>query len=331
VSSCREGLTLVTGGSGFLGRHLIRRLAADGRRLRVLERRPGDAFDGLDVERVRGDVTDPASVAAAVAGVETIFNLAGVVSHLESDRPRLEAVNVRGTETVLAAARAEGVRRVVHVSSVASVGYAADPAERLDEQSPFDAGALRYPYAWSKRLGEEAALRAAADGLDVVIACPALLVGPGDVNRISTFMIEQYLRGALRFTIPGGLTIVDVRDVAEGLLLCERLGQSGRRYILGTEDGSLSHRAFMRLIGEVSGQPRRTLHLPAPVLVPSTKLLTRLRVPLPVRPDELDSGRHHWYSTSRRAIAELGYAPRPVPEAVEATVRWLRERGLRAR
>jgi dihydroflavonol-4-reductase len=331
VSASGAGTTLVTGGSGFLGRHLVRRLAAEGRPLRVLERRPTDAFDGLDVERVPGDVTDPASVRRAVADVGTVFNLAGVVSHLEADRPLLRAVNGDGARTVMAAARGAGVRRVVHVSSVATVGYVCDPRDRQDEESPLDEGALRYPYAWSKRLGEVAALEAAAAGLDVVVACPALVFGPGDVNRVSTFMVEQYLRGTLRFTIPGGLTIVDARDVVDGLLLCERLGSSGRRYILGTEDGSLSHRALLRLIGEVSGRPRRTLHLPAPVLVPSARLLTPLRVPLPVRPDELDSGRHHWYSTSRRAIAELGYAPRPVREAVDATIHFLRQRGLRAR
>lgn len=319
-------LTLVTGGSGFVGRILVRRLLDEGRRVRVLERRPGDAFAGLALERVAGDVGDAASLAAAMEGVDVLFHAAGVVSHLESERARLLLVNVRGVENALAAARAAGVRRVVHVSSVAAVGMAPGPHERLDEDAPYPEQARRFPYSLSKRLGEEAALTAAREGQDVVVACPTFVIGAGDVNRVSTHPVEQYLRGALRFTLPGGLTYVDVRDVVEGLLLVERSGETGRRYVLGGDDGCLSHREFFALVGEIGGR-RRSVHLPAGLLVPSARLLDRLHVPLPIPPDELDGSRYYWYATSARAQREFGYAPRPVREAVESTVRWYRDGG----
>jgi dihydroflavonol-4-reductase len=267
-------------------------------------------------------------------GVSTVINLAGIVSHLEADRLRMEAVNVTGAENVLAAARTAGVKRVVHVSSVASVGLAESPDQQLDEDSPFPERARQYPYAATKRAGEEAAIRAAASGQDVVIANPAFLIGAGDVNRISTFVAEQYLRGTLRISTAGGLNYVDVRDVVEGLVLVERSGESGRRYILGTQDGNLSFRAFFDLLGDVSGKRRLTLPLPTALLGPGAqglRLLQALHVPLPVHPDELASSRWYWYSTSARAMSELGYRPRPVRDAVESTVAYLRERGLRGR
>jgi dihydroflavonol-4-reductase len=321
---------LVAGATGFIGRILVPRLLEEGRRVRVLERRPG-ATEGVGGEPVPGDVTDRESLERAAAGVSTIINLAGVVSHLEAERAHMEAINVGGVENVLAAARTAGVRRVVHVSSVASVGMAERPDQPLDERSPFPERARRYPYVATKRRGEEVAMAAAAAGQDVVVACPSFVIGAGDVNRISTFVAEQYLRGALRFVTSGGLSYVDVRDVVEGLLLVERSGVTGERYILGTPDGNLSHQQYFDLLGEVSGKRRLTLPVPAPLLVPSARLLRVLHVPLPVHPDELDSSRWYWYTTPQRAIDELGLAPRPVREAVESTVSYLRERGMRGR
>jgi nucleoside-diphosphate-sugar epimerase len=206
-----------------------------------------------------------------------------------------------------------------------------DREHPLDEDSPFPERARRYAYAATKRRGEELAMAAAAAGQDVVIACPAFVIGAGDVNRISTFVAEQYLRGALRVVTAGGLSYVDVRDVADGLLRIEHSGESGRRYILGTPDGNLSHQQFFDLLGEVSGRRRRVLPLPVSLLVPGARIGRALHVPIPVHADELDSSRFYWYTTPARAIAELGYAPRPVREAVESTVAYLRETGMRSR
>ena len=320
----------MTGATGFIGRILVPRLLEQGRSVRVLQRRPG-AIDGPGGDPVPGDVTDRASLVRAMDGVSTVINLAGVVSHRESERAHMEAINVGGVENVLAAAKEAGVGRVLHVSSVASVGMAERPDAPLDEGSPFPERARQYPYIATKRRGEEIAMAAAADGQDVVVACPAFVIGAGDINRISTFVAEQYLRGALRFVTAGGLSYVDVRDVVEGLLLIERLGVSGERYILGTPDGNLSHRQYFDLLGEVSGKRRLALPVPAPMLVPTARLLRALHVPLPVHPDELDSSRWYWYTSPKRAISELGYAPRPVREAVESTVAYLRAQGMRGR
>ena len=321
---------LVTGATGFIGRALVARLLQDGRRVRVLQRTPGP-LDLQGVEAVQGDITDRESLVRAAEGAGTVYNLAGVVSHLESERAHMEAINVGGVENMLAAARSAGVQRVVHVSSVASVGMAESPERPLDERSPFPERARQYPYIATKRRGEEVALAAAAAGQDVVVACPSFVIGAGDINRISTFVAEQYLRGALRFVTAGGLSYVDVDDVAGGLLRVEAQGKQGERYILGTPDGNLSHQQYFDLLGDVSGKRRLALPIPAPMLVPTARVLHALHVPLPVHPDELDSSRWYWYSTPQRAITELGYAPRPIRESVESMVAYLRERGMRGR
>jgi dihydroflavonol-4-reductase len=309
----------------------VARLLEDGRAVRVLERSPSDAFEGLAVERVTGDVTRPETLPAACAGAETVFNLAGVLSYDAKDEARLRAVNVDGLTNLLAAAREAGSGRVVHVSSVAAVGYAEDPVRPQHEDSPFPAGAWQNRYSRTKRLGEEVALRAVAEGQDVVVVCPGFLLGAGDVNRINTFVVEEYLRGRLRTTVAGGVSSVDVRDVSEGLVAAERRGVSGRRYILTSEDGNLSHREFFALAGEVDGKRRRTFELPPAMLIGATRLGHALRLPVPLSREEVEAACHYWYFTPARAMAELGFAPRPVREAMEATVRYLHDRGLRGR
>jgi dihydroflavonol-4-reductase len=322
---------LVTGATGFMGRVLVARLLEEGRAVRVLERRPSDAFDGLPVERVTGDVTRPETLPAACAGAESVFNLAGVLSYDAKDEARLQAVNVDGLANLLAAARQAGCGRVVQVSSTAALGYTEDPARPQDEDSPYPEGAWRNRYSRSKRLGEEVVERAVAEGQDIVVACPGFLLGAGDVNRINTFVVEEYLRGYLRTTVAGGLSSVDVRDVAEGLVAVARQGASGRRYVLSSEDGNLSHREFFALAGEVDGKRRRTFQLPAPLLIAGARLARVLRLPVPLSPEEAEAASHWWYVTPARAMDELGFRPRPVREAMEATVKYLRDRGLKAR
>jgi dihydroflavonol-4-reductase len=260
-----------------------------------------------------------------------VFNLAGVLSYDAKDEARLQAVNVDGLTNLLTAARQAGSGRVVQVSSTAALGYTEDPARPQDEDSPYPEGAWRNRYSRSKRLGEEVVERAVADGQDVVVACPGFLLGAGDVNRINTFVVEEYLRGYLRTTVAGGLSSVDVRDVAEGLVAVARQGVSGRRYVLSSEDGNLSHREFFALAGEVDGKRRRTFQLPAPLLIAGARLGRVLRLPVPLSPEEAEAACHWWYVTPARAMDELGFRPRPVREAMEATVKYLRDRGLKAR
>ena len=321
-------ITLVTGATGYLGVDLVRALRAQGRDVRALARSDAGAarLDGLGAEVVRGDVTVPDSLGPAVAGVSRVFHLAGVVAHRAREDDRLRSVNVDGARNTLAACRAAGVERVVFVSSVAAVGPAATPAHPRDEGAWMidgDDGRPDYRYARSKAAGEQLALEAAADGLDVVVANPGFAIGPGDVHRVSSWPVEEYLRGRLRFTIDGGLSYVDTRDIATGLLLTEERGRTGERYILTNDDGNLSHRDFFARVGSVTGKPRRQLHLSKDLARPLLRAGTALRLPLPLDTDELASSSRWWFYTAAKARRELGFETRPVDDTIRDTANWL--------
>jgi dihydroflavonol-4-reductase len=321
-------ITLVTGATGYLGVDLVRVLRAQGRDVRAMARSDAGAarLDGLGAEVVRGDVTVPDSLGPAVAGVSRVFHLAGVVAHRAREDDRLRSVNVDGARNTLAACRAAGVERVVFVSSVAAVGPAATPAHPRDEGAWMidgDDGRPDFRYARSKAAGEQLALEAAADGLDVVVANPGFAIGPGDVHRVSSWPVEEYLRGRLRFTIDGGLSYVDTRDIAAGLLLTEERGRIGERYILTNDEGNLSHRDFFALVGSVTGKPRRQLHLSKDLARPLLRAGTALRLPLPLDTDELASSSRWWFYTAAKARRELGFETRPVDETIRDTANWL--------
>jgi dihydroflavonol-4-reductase len=324
--------TLVTGATGYLGAELVRELRRRDREVRALVRTPATAarIQGTGAETVEGDVLDPRSLERALEGVARVFHMAGVVGHRAADEPKLRAVNVDGARNVLAACEKAGVERVVFTSSVATVGPAGGPGHPRDEGAWLidgDDGRADFRYGRTKAVGEQAALQAAADGLDVVITNPGVVIGPGDVYRVSSWPLEEYLRGRLRFTVPGGLSYVDARDVVTGHLQAEERGRSGERYILTNDDGNLSHRDFFTLVGTVTGVRRRQMELPTGVLRPLLRVGSALRLPLPLDDQELVSGSHWWYFTAARARAELGFAVRPIEETIRDTAEWLRADG----
>jgi len=324
--------TLVTGATGYLGAELVRELRRRDREVRALVRTPATAarIQRTGAETVEGDVLDPRSLERALEGVARVFHMAGVVGHRAADEPKLRAVNVDGARNVLAACAKAGVERVVFTSSVATVGPAGGPGHPRDEGAWLidgDDGRADFRYGRTKAVGEQAALQAAADGLDVVITNPGVVIGPGDVYRVSSWPLEEYLRGRLRFTVPGGLSYVDARDVVTGHLQAEERGRSGERYILTNDDGNLSHRDFFTLVGTVTGVRRRQMELPTGVLRPLLRVGSALRLPLPLDDQELVSGSHWWYFTAARARAELGFAVRPIEETIRDTAEWLRADG----
>lgn len=307
--------TLVTGATGFLGRHLVDRLAAGQDQIRALVREGTDAewLRGRGVDVVWGDVSDDGAVRAAASGCGLVFHLAGIVSHRGHDLDAMRAVNVGGTRRLLAAVEAGA--RVVHVSSVAAIGPVDSPELRADERHEFPAAAARLPYASTKREAEQVVLGAVREGANAVIANPGFLLGPGDVYRVSTWPVFAYLAGRLRFTTAGGLSFVDARDVAQGLVELARVGRPGERTILTGEQGNLSWDAFFALVAEVSGVHRRTVRLPASV---ATGLAAT--VPWVVRPDEVRAAAHWWFCDPAKAERELGFGTRPLAETVADTI-----------
>lgn len=307
--------TLVTGATGFLGRHLVDRLLERGEDVRALARssRGAGELRARGVEVVLGEITDREQLRSAAAACEQVYHLAGLVSHRRRDLPRLRQVNVEGTRCLLSVV--EPGARVVHVSSVAAIGPVASPGERAEENHRFPPSAARLPYAAGKRAGERIVLEAVERGANVVVANPGFLLGPGDVHRVSTWPVSAYLAGRLRFVTAGGLSFVDARDVADGLVALAARGRSGERTILAAEHGNLTWSEFFALVGEVAGVRRRTVRLPRRAARAAARL-----APWLVSPDDVRAAAHWWFVSPAKAERELGFAPRPIAETIGDTI-----------
>lgn len=322
--------TLVTGGSGFLGSHLIRALAARGDDLRLMLRRGSnvDHLSDLEFQGAAGNVLDRATVRAAMEDVERVFHLAGTTSMRPKDRDRVFELNTKGTRIVLEEALAAGVGRVVHASSVAAIGPA-KPGGTADEDQTFRAGELGIAYVNSKHEAEVEALRLAAHGLSVVIVNPSFVLGPDDPNGTSMGLVRRFLLGRIPAYVGGALNIVDVRDVAHGFLLAEEKGESGERYILSGRNFTLD-RLFADF-ARISGR-EPPVRLPAAPTSLTVEAIARAGLPIAVSPDEVRSASQWWTYRNTKARRELGFEPRPHEETMEDAVRWqMSELGDRVR
>ncbi len=317
--------TLVTGGSGFIGSHLLRALAERGDELRLLARRTAklDHLDGIEFERVTGDITDRRSVRRAVAGAKRVFHVAGRTSLRDRDREAVFAVNLRGARIVFEEALAAGVERLVHTSTVGAIGVA-KPGRTADETTPFEIGHLGLSYVNSKHEAELEAFRHAALGLGVVVVNPTFVLGPDDPSGTSMGLVRRFMLGQIPVYVDGALNVVDVRDVAAGHLLADEKGEVGERYILGGRNFTLD-RLFADL-SRISGVDPPPLKLPAAIANGGVEAARLARLPLPVIEGEVRSASLWWTYRNTKAKRELGFRPRPHEETLEDAVAWQRER-----
>jgi dihydroflavonol-4-reductase len=305
---------LVTGATGFLGRHLVCHLRERGDLVRALVRPQTDAtfLERAEAEVVRGQVLDAEAVRRASADCRLVFHAAGLVSYERRDLPRLREANVDTVRTVLAAIEPEA--RLVHVSSLAAVGPSSSPDRLATEDQPFPAAAAGIPYCATKREAERLLLAAAAKGRDIVIANPSVALGPGDAYASSTWVVPRYLKGRIRMYVDGGTANVDARDAAAGLVALADRGRTGERYILTAPDGNLSWRDFFDLVARVTGVRRRMVRLPGAAASAGASLLR-----WPVEPGRVRAARFWWFASAAKAERELGLRTRPFAETIADT------------
>jgi len=316
----------VTGGTGFVGGHVVRELVERGDDVRVTYRDEGrlERLAALQPDPVRADVLDRAAMRRAVKGCDLVFHAAGLVGSNPPDR--VWQVNALGPRIVVEAAAAEGVGRVVVTSSVAGIGPAA-PGEIGTEEDEFRAGALGLTYVDSKHEGEFEALAAGArEGVEVVIVNPSYVLGvPVDRSQpgeTSTRTIGNYLRGRLPAVVDGQTNIVDVRDVATGHLRAAEKGRPGERYILGGHD--IGWVEFIERVAELSGVEHPVGVIPRG-LGGAARRGESLGLRLPVSAEGLVLMEQNWRYSSRKARGELGYRPRKLDTTLRDTIEWYRE------
>ena len=324
---------LVTGGSGHLGANLIRKLVADDVDVRAFELRGASraAFADLPmVERVEGDLRDPASLASAMNGIDKVFHAAAVVSTLESDEPLLFASNVVGTKNLLAAAREAGVGRVVVTGSFSAVGHRLD-GQPSSEKEPFNPFGHIMPYEKSKAGVEHEVLKAVVEGQDVVVATSCAIIGANDFgpSRMGR-MIVDYANGKLRAYLPGGFPFVAARDIVSGHLLAMDKGRTGQKYIIASEYRSTDD--WMEMLERVTGR-KRPVRLPTSLMLPIAMISERIvKTFAPTYPLRFTEGAVRILSMCRKADTtkartELGFVPTRIEDAVHEAYDWFVARG----
>ena len=321
--------TLVTGGSGFVGRAVVLELLAQGRPVRVLARNPEHpALAGLAVEVALGDLRDRASLESALTGCSRLFHVAADYRLWVPDPEAMYAVNVEGTRNLLAAARAQGVSRVVYTSTVGALGNPGDGTPG-SEATPVSLSDMVGHYKRSKFLAEQVALEFAAQGLPLVVVNPSTPVGPWDWRPTPTGqMIVDFLKGRMPAYLETGLNLIHVNDVARGHLLAEAKGEVGEKYILGHENLSLSQ--LFQLLAEISGRPAPRVKLPYwPVLALAyiDEFWTgHIRGKKPRMPlTAIRMARKFMYFDNKKAVEYLGLTLTPVRQALTDAVAWFQE------
>lgn len=322
----------VTGATGFVGGNLVRLLLEDGHQVRVLARAASEQrnLTGLPVEHAVGGLDNPVQLSEQMKGCEVVFHVAAHYSLWAKDRASVYHANVTGTENMLAAARTAGIKRFIHTSSVAAIGVPA-PGTVGDETTQTTLDELVSDYKKSKFLAEQAAVKAAHAGLDVVIVNPSTPIGAYDVKPTPTGeIILRFLQGRMPAYVHTGLNLIDVVDVARGHILAWQKGRTGERYILGNRN--LTLKDMLDLLAAITGNaaPRIAIphFVPLTVAFVDEMILARYFGKTPqVSFYSVQMSQKAMYYDATKAVRELGLPQTPIEDALENAVRWFRENG----
>ena len=329
-------MILVTGATGHIGNVLIRQLTATGEKIRALTL-PGEdtlSIQDLNVEIVEGDVLDYPSLLTAFQGVDVIYHLAGLISIMPGSNPLVQTVNYAGTRNVLQAARQTGVHRLVYTSSIHALRRIPHGAT-VDESVPFDPEHAISSYDRSKAEASLAVMQAIQAGMDAVICCPTGVIGPYDFrgSEMGELIHDLSLR-KLTLYVDGAYDFVDVRDVANGLILANQKGVTGESYILSGE--RITVLELVKTVQEIIGKYIPRLKIPinlARFTARFTPIYYRLTHAKPrFTSYSLDTLQSNSVISNHKARRELGYNPRSLRVSLADTVQWfLQEKSFATR
>ena len=322
----------VTGGTGFVGSHVARALAAQGADLRLLIRPASNLrnVEGLNAERITGDLREPASLEKAMSGCEVAFHVAADYRLWIRDPAAMYQANVEGTRALLAAARKNRLRRVVYTSSVATMGFRADGSV-ANEESPVSLADMIGHYKRSKFMAEEVAMKAGGEGMDVIVVNPTTPVGEHDIKPTPTGrIVVDFLKKKFPAYVDTGLNLVDVQECARGHVAALEKGRSGERYILGGEN--LTLKQILDKLAVISGLPSPKIKLPyifalATGVVDETITGRLLGREPRATIDAVRMGRKKMFVTSAKAERELGWKVVAVDQALQRAVVWFQSNG----
>src|ERR1700756_323021 len=325
-------LAFVTGATGFLGSHVARVLSEQGAELRLLVRPTSNLknLQGLKADTACGDLRDAASLEKAMSGCDTVFHVAADYRLWVRDPGEMYRSNVDGTRAILEAARRNGVRRVVHTSSVATIGFNTN-GRLVDEDSPVSLADMIGPYKRSKVMAGQVALEAGRSGMHVVTVNPTTPVGEQDVKPTPTGrIVVDFMKRKFPAYVETGLNLVDVRECARGHVAALEKGRSGERYILGGED--LTLKQILDKLGQITGLPSPKIKLPyifafAAGIVDEAVTGRVLRREPRATVDTVRMGKKKMFASSAKAERELGWKIVPIDGALRRAVEWFLANG----
>ena len=325
--------TLVTGGTGFLGSHLVRQLVAEGSRdLRVMATSIPDWLVNLGVETFEGSITNESDVKRAVDGITDVYHLAGKVSRDKEDAREMYKVHVEGTRLLCDAAKAAEVKTIVLASTSGTIAVTEDGDLIPDESYPPPLEIIaRWPYYASKMYQEMAALeRFNGRGLRVVIMNPSLLLGPGDDRLSSTKVVLDFMARKISAVPTGGLSFVDARDAAAAFRVAMKKGRHGERYLMGAANWTFSK--FLGRLERLTKISAPKIAIPSKWAIAGSKVVDSLfkqwNFASPVEPAEIEMAQYYWYLNCGKAARELAFRPRDPGETLHDTVTYVRENFL---
>ncbi len=323
---------LVTGANGFLGSWLTKRLLQEGHNVSALIRKNSDLSELSDVKPnyVYGDVTDKESIKTCFKNQDVVFHLAGLVAYAKKDRPRMDQVNVQGTANVIEACTELKIPQLLYVSSVVAVGALSrnpDKAQALTESFTYNLQSLNLGYFETKKMAEDLVMTAVKEKkIQAICVNPSTIYGPGDAKKGSRKTQVKVAQGKFPFYTSGGVNVVAVEDVVEGILLALKNGKNGQRYILSSEN--IYIKELFEKISHFAGVKAPTLKLPDTVLHGLGIIgdaLNSIGVPFGLsRENAFTATLFHWFNC-QKAKTELNFNPKPADYAIENSVRWMKD------
>ncbi|MBI3181296.1 MAG: NAD-dependent epimerase/dehydratase family protein [Myxococcales bacterium] len=315
---------LVTGGTGFLGSHLVPKLVGAGHSVRLLARSKRHLAEPLEL--IEGDLRDREAVRRAVAGVEAVYHLAGRVSFRAEDARQLYELHVDCTRELLAElARLKTRPRLILASTSGTIAVSRE--ERIGtEADDYPLTVVgRWPYYLSKIYQEKLSLELCRrEEIPLVVLNPSLLLGPGDERLSSTWTVLKFLNREIPAMPRGGLAFVDVRDAAEAFLRALTKGELYGRHLLGV---NMPMEEFFSRLERLTGVPAPRLKLPSAMNVLGARLLDRVArargSEAKLDPMEVEVGEHFFYLDASKAAGELGFAARDPHQTLFDTVQYL--------
>lgn len=319
---------LVTGANGFLGSHLVRRMNQLGFNIYGLVRPNSnlDLIKDLNINLIEGDVTNSLE-SLNLPSIEMVFHLAAIMGTAKSLRDDLYKVNVKGTENMLQWSLKNKVRRFIHVSSIVALGALTEAKGAITEKSSFSEILRSLHNFESKRQAQELVLDyARTTNLDTVVVNPSLIYGPGDARKTIRKGNLKIAQGKMPFSLPGGVNVVAVEDVVEGMLAAAEKGRRGECYILGGEN--ILTKDLFAMIAQANHQTSPSASLPAWFLKSMALATETFRIRSDINREAIQSLLLYHWCDSAKARTELNYKSRSAREAINASVAWMRENAL---